>query len=330
MQGVTSREVKAGAVELRMTGYDVLKRVHMPAKTDADLLRVPVALCDDGAVRYRDYRQVPHALNIGATQSGKSVYQRGLVAALAPQPVALVGIDCKNGVELAPLARRFSALADNPDDALGLLEALIERMEAVYEVIRREQRISSDVPDAEITADIWGLPEHHRPIPVVLLVDEVAELALFANKQEEKRRDAVITALVRLAQLGRAAGIYLELCGQRFGSDLGNGITLLRSQLTGRVSHRVNDEASARMVFGDISPDAMTAVVQIPTERPGMAIAGDSSGGWVTTRTPFVSLRQAVNVCNEHADLTPEIPELAPWRPALDAAPALVSLSKAA
>ena len=119
MQGVTSREVKAGVVELRMTGYDVLKHVQMPAKTDAGLLRVPVALCEDGSVRYRDYRQVPHALNVGAIGSGKSVYQRGLVAGLAPQRVALVGIDCKNGVELAPLARRFSALADNPDDALG-------------------------------------------------------------------------------------------------------------------------------------------------------------------------------------------------------------------
>ena len=95
-----------------------------------DLLRVPVSLCEDGSVRYRDYRQTPHELNIGATQSGKSVYQRRLVAALAPQPVALVGIDCKNGVELGPLARRFSALADNPDDALGLLDALVERMAA--------------------------------------------------------------------------------------------------------------------------------------------------------------------------------------------------------
>jgi S-DNA-T family DNA segregation ATPase FtsK/SpoIIIE len=181
------------------------------------------------------------------------------------------------------------------------------------------------VPDAEITADIWGLPEHLRPTPVVLLVDEVAELALFASKKEEKRRDAIVTALVRLAQLGRAAGIYVEICGQRFGADLGNGITLLRSQLTGRVSHRVNDEASARMVFGDISPDAMGATVQIPTDRPGTAVAAESSGGWVLTRTPYTTLRQAVNTCNRHADLTPELPELADWRPDLR-----ISLVKAA
>ncbi|GGO47927.1 conjugal transfer protein TraS [Streptomyces daqingensis] len=324
MQGVSSREVKAGVVELRMTGYDVLKRVHMPAKTEESTLRVPVALREDGSVHYRDYRQVPHALNIGATQSGKSVYQRRLVSALAPQRVALVGIDCKNGVELYPLARRFSALADNPDDALGLLESLIDRMEAIYDVIRREQRISADVPDGEITSDIWGLPEHLRPVPVVLLVDEVAELAL-AAKADEKRRDAIVTALVRLAQLGRAAGIYVEVCGQRFGADLGKGITLLRSQLTGRTAHRVNDEASANMAFGDIAPDAVLAAVQIQTERPGTAVAADSTGGWALTRTPFTTLRQAVNTCNKHADLTPEIPELAAYRPALETAPELVT-----
>jgi S-DNA-T family DNA segregation ATPase FtsK/SpoIIIE len=323
MQGVSSREVKAGVVELRMTGYDVLKRVQMPAKMDTDTLRVPVSLREDGSVHYRDYRQVPHALNIGATQSGKSVYQRRLVAALADQRVALVGIDCKNGVELYPLARRFSALADNPDDALGLLEALIDRMETILDVIRREQRISADVPDAEITADIWGLPEHLRPVPVVLLVDEVAELALTSGtRAEEKRRDTIVTALVRLAQLGRAAGIYVEVCGQRFGADLGKGITLLRSQLTGRTAHRVNDEASANMAFADIAPDAVLAAVQIGTDRPGTAVAADSSGGWALTRTPHTTLRQAVNTCNQHADLTPELPELADYRPALDAAPA--------
>jgi S-DNA-T family DNA segregation ATPase FtsK/SpoIIIE len=317
MHGVASREVRAGVVELRMTGYDVLKRVQMPAKVETGVMRVPVALRDDGVVHYRDYRQVPHALNLGATQSGKSVYQRRLVTELAGLDVALVGIDCKNGVELAPLARRFTALADNPDTAAELLDALVERMATTYEVIRAEQRLSADIPDAEITADIWGLPDHLRPVPVVLLVDEVAELALFTTKEEEKRRDRIVTALVRLAQLGRAAGIYVEICGQRFGSELGKGITMLRAQLTGRTAHRVNDEASANMAFADISPDAVLATTQIPTDRPGTAIAGDSSGGWVRTRTPFTSLRHAVSVCNAHAHRTPELPELAPFRPVL-------------
>ncbi|WP_030894998.1 FtsK/SpoIIIE domain-containing protein [Streptomyces sp. NRRL S-474] len=331
MYGVTSREVRSGVVEMRMTGYDVLKQVQMPAKTDQAPMRVPVALREDGSVHYRDYRAVPHGLTLGATESGKSVYQRNLVAGLAPMDVALVGIDCKQGVELFPLARRFSALADNPDTALELLEALVSHMEEVYQLIRAEQRISVAVPDAEIAADIWDLPDDIRPVPVVVLVDEVAELALFASKEEEKRRDRIITALVRLAQLGRAAGIYLEICGQRFGSELGKGITMLRAQLTGRTAHRVNDETSANMAFGDISPDAVLAAIQIPAETRGLAIAGDSTGGWHRIRAPHTSLRQAVNICNKYADHTPDAPALAPFRPAVATLPsARVPLSKTA
>ncbi|CAM5684377.1 Conjugal transfer protein TraS OS=Streptomyces alboniger OX=132473 GN=CP975_18380 PE=4 SV=1 [Streptomyces alboniger] len=331
MYGVTSRELRSGVVELRMTGYDVLKRVQMPVKTDHAPMRIPVALRENGAIHYRDYRTVPHGLTLGATESGKSVYQRNLVAGLAARDVALVGIDCKQGVELFPLARRFSALADNPDTALELLEALVTHMEGVYQLIRANQRITVDVPDAEIAADIWDLPDDLRPVPVVVLVDEVAELALFATKDEEKRRDRIITALVRLAQLGRAAGIYLEICGQRFGSELGKGITMLRAQLTGRTAHRVNDETSANMAFGDIAPDAVLAAIQIPTETPGIAVTGDASGGWARIRAPHTSLREAVNICNKHADRVPDLPALAAFRPAVAPLPsARVPLSKTA
>ncbi|MEN3582636.1 FtsK/SpoIIIE domain-containing protein [Streptomyces sp. ZYX-F-203] len=331
LYGVTSRELRSGVVEIRMTGYDVLKRVQMPAEAETRPMRVPVALREDGSVHYRDYRAVPHGLTLGATESGKSVYQRNLVAGLAPQYVALIGIDCKQGVELFPLARRFSALADDPDTALELLEALVSHMGDVYQLIRAEQRVSVTVPDAEIAADIWDLPEDLRPVPVVVLVDEVAELALFASKEEEKRRDRIITALVRLAQLGRAAGIYLEICGQRFGSELGKGITMLRAQLTGRTAHRVNDETSANMAFGDIAPDAVLAAIQIPAETRGLAIAGDSTGGWHRIRAPHTSLRQAVNTCNRYADRTPDLPALAAFRPAVAPVPTVrVPLSKTA
>ncbi|KPI21785.1 cell division FtsK/SpoIIIE [Actinobacteria bacterium OV450] len=320
LHALTTREIRSGVVELRMTGYDVLREVRMPASAPVPgVLRVPVALREDGAVHHRDYQSVPHALNVGATKSGKSVYQRNLVAGLAPCDVALVGIDCKNGVELAPLARRFTALADNPDDAADLLAALVQYMDRVYQVIRAEQRVSADLPDAEITADIWDLPEHLRPTPVVLLVDEVAELALAATKKEEVRRDQIVTHLVRLSQLGRAAGIHLEICGQRFGSELGKGITMLRAQLTGRTAHRVNDETSANMAFGDISSEAVLAAIQIDKDRPGTAVVGDSSGGWTRIRTPHTTLRQAVDVCNAHAHRTPQIPELDAFRPVLPA-----------
>ncbi|MFJ9728572.1 FtsK/SpoIIIE domain-containing protein [Streptomyces sp. NPDC101209] len=318
---VTSREIKPGTVEISVTGYDVLKRVQMPARVDSTELRIPIALCEDGSVHYRDYRQVPHSVTLGAVGSGKSVTQRRVIKELAAQHVALVGIDCKNGVELAPLARRFSALADNADDAADLLEALVARMEVIYQTIRREQRISADIPDAEITADIWGLPDHLRPVPVVLTIDEIAEVALFTTAAEKKRRERAVVALVRLAQLGRAAGIFVDIYGQRFGSELGDGITMLRAQLTGRMSHRVNDETSSKMAFGDVSPHAVFAATQIRNDRPGMAVVGYSNGEWTRIRSAYTSMREAVTACNRHAGLTPDLPELARFRPLVDLAP---------
>lgn len=304
-------EVKPGVVELRLVGFDVLNDVRMPRTGGGGggLLRVPVALREDDTPFVRDYRTVPHQLTLGATLSGKSMYLRHLVAGLAPQRVALVGIDCKRGVELAPFAPRLSALATDPAEAGELLPALVALMEERYDLIRARQR------DDGATSDVWGLPEAERPVPVVVFVDEVAELFLTATRKDEERRDELVTHLVRLAQLGRAAGIYLEVCGQRFGAELGKGATMLRAQLTGRVCHRVNDEASAKMALGDIAPEAVTAACTIPAERPGLAVAADSSGRWARVRTPYLSLTDAATHCAIHAHRAPVLPALARFRP---------------
>ncbi|WTR59158.1 FtsK/SpoIIIE domain-containing protein [Streptomyces sp. NBC_00122] len=328
MHGVHVKALKPGFLEVRLIAYDVLRRVTMPRKLPSELLKVPVALRADGATHVRDFRASPHELVIGATESGKSVYLRGLVAGLASQRVALVGIDCKWGVELAPFSRRLSALAYTPEDATVLLDLLVEEMTNRYELIRASQQLASDIPPESITSDVWGLPEDIRPVPLVLIVDEVAELFLIANKSDEKRRDHMVTQLVRLAQLGRAAAIYLEVCGQRFGSELGTGATALRAQLTGRVAHRVNDEASAKMALGDISLRAVGAATSIAAERPGTAVIGLVTGGWARIRSPFVSLDQAAAACAEHEHLTPGIPALDAFRPHHPAAAAIPSPAK--
>ncbi|WP_431998072.1 FtsK/SpoIIIE domain-containing protein [Streptomyces fungicidicus] len=314
------RSPKPGRLELRLVGWDVLAEVRPARRRQTDgPLRLPLALREDGAWHVRDFRTVPHELILGATQSGKSVYLRNLLCGLARQRVVLVGIDCKWGVELAPFAPRLSALADQPDRANDLLDVLLEEMEARFRLIGLS---SVAGPDAVLTSDVWGLPEAVRPVPVVVVVDEVAELFLAASRDDEKRRDAMVTKLIRLAQLGRAAGIYLEVCGQRFGSELGKGATMLRAQLTGRVCHRVNDESSANMALADVSPEAALAATSIPADRPGVAVVGDSSGGWSRVRSPHLTLDDAAAVCRDTAALVPELPRLDSFRPvaATDAA----------
>ncbi|OAR23900.1 conjugal transfer protein TraS [Streptomyces sp. ERV7] len=313
VHGVYVSVVKPGTVELRVVGYDVLRTVRMPRRLPVGHLSVPVALREDGTPYVRDYRAVPHQLTLGATLSGKSMFLRHLVAGLAPQDVALVGIDCKRGVELSPFAPRLSALATDPDQAAELLPALVAEMEDRYDLIKSRQGLKPDTPDEEITSDLWGLLENERPVPIVLFVDEVAELFLTATRKDEERRDEMVTLLVRLAQLGRAAGMYLEVCGQRFGAELGKGATMLRAQLSGRVCHRVNDEASAKMALGDIAPEAVGAACLIPAERPGLAVAGDTSGGWSRIRTPYLSLADAAAVCRDHAHRAPALARLKPF-----------------
>ncbi|MGW3403713.1 FtsK/SpoIIIE domain-containing protein [Streptomyces zhihengii] len=304
VHSVNTVEVKPGFVELRMTGWDVLGQVRMPRRTVTGPLMVPVALREDGTAFVRDYRKVPHALTLGANQSGKSMYLRNLIAGLARLPVALVGIDCKRGVEQRGYAPRLSALAVSPEEAAGLLDALVQEMEDRFDLLSEHG-----------VADVWNLPDGVRPVPVVVLVDEVAELFLVTGKKDEERRDRMVTQTIRLAQLARAAGIFLEVCGQRFGSDLGRGATTLRAQLTGRVVHRVNDKQTADMGLGDIAPDAVVAVTTIPPDRPGVAVAGDTSGGWSRIRTPELTATEAAAVCAAHAHLTPALPRLAVYRP---------------
>lgn len=306
VHSVQVREIKPGFVELRMTGYDVLRRVKMPRRRPSGRMVVPVALREDGTAFVRDYEKVPHALTLGANQSGKSMYQRNLIKGLAGLRVALVGIDCKRGVEQRRYAPRLSALAVTSDEASGLLNALVGEMEGRFDLLNRHG-----------VTDLWALPEEARPVPVVLLVDEIAELFLVATRKDEDRRDQMVTQLVRLGQMARAAGIYLEICGQRFGSELGKGATALRAQLTGRVVHRVNDKQTAEMGLGDIAPDAVVAVTTIPADKPGVAVAGDSSGGWTRIRTPELSADEAAEICTQFAHLTPHLPALAAYRPAL-------------
>jgi S-DNA-T family DNA segregation ATPase FtsK/SpoIIIE len=304
VHSVTVVETKPGFVELRMTGYDVLRRVRMPRKARPHDMAVPVAVREDGTAFERDYRKAPMALTLGANHSGKSMYQRNLIKGLAQLPVALVGVDCKRGVEQSAFAPRLSALVTNPDDAASLLGVLVAEMEDRFDLLSRHG-----------VSDLWELPAELRPVPVVVLVDEVAELFLISSKKDEERRERIVTGLIRLAQMARAIGIYLEICGQRFGSDLGKGATMLRAQLTGRVVHRVNDKQTAEMGLADVAPDAVPAASLIPMNRPGTAVAADSSGGWSKIRTPNTSRDEVVAVCREFAHLVPDLPFLDPFRP---------------
>jgi S-DNA-T family DNA segregation ATPase FtsK/SpoIIIE len=66
---------------------------------------------------------------------------------------------------------------------------------------------------AQGARNVWRLADKLQPVPIVILVDEVAELFLMADKSEKEEVARTGVALLRVAQLGRAFGIYLIVCG---------------------------------------------------------------------------------------------------------------------
>ncbi|NBE95188.1 cell division protein FtsK [Nonomuraea sp. KC401] len=289
---------KPGRVRLAATMRDPLVKVdELPPSTE--LLKVTVGRLETGGPWVVDFRTVPHWINAGATQSGKSNLANALIVGLAPQPVALVGFDLKGGVEFTPYASRLSALATSRAECGGLLDDLVTLMTDRMGVCRMAS-----------ARNIWQLPPGVRPVPVVVLVDELAELYLMADKSEKEEVAKTSTALLRVAQLGRAFGIYLFCCGQRIGSDLGPGVTALRSQCSGRICHRVNDPETATMTLGDLDPAALDSARAIAAETPGVAIVASQDGQWYRARSFYVSEQAAEHAARLYADLAPSWDEV--------------------
>ncbi|MFJ3797326.1 FtsK/SpoIIIE domain-containing protein [Streptomyces sp. NPDC090088] len=290
---------KPGVVRIVASAADPLADPRVPKQRGpGHLLRVAVGVLETGVAWVVDLRRVPHWLIVGATRSGKSTLINALVAGLAPQHVALVGIDCKGGMELSLYEPRLSALATNREQAVRLLTALVD-MTLDRMTVCRAARVRN----------IWGLPDEERPVPVVVIVDELAELFLVANRNEKDEAQAAGTALIRLAQLGAALGVFLVVAGQRVGSDLGPGVTALRAQLGGRVCHRVADPGTAEMALGDLNPDALKVAQAITPEQAGTAVLA-SGDGWERARSHLITEAEAEAVAAEYAHLTPVLSEL--------------------
>lgn len=294
---VTSPE--RGLVLLTATATDPLQRPGL-ATAPPELLSALIGVLENGGAWVMNLRLVPHWLIAGATRSGKSTLLARLITQLAGQPVALVGIDCKGGMELGLFAGRLSALATCRREAVAVLSALVvdmhDRMNACREVGARS---------------VWELPDKLRPVPVVVIVDEIAELYLSDGTRESRAEaEQCSTLLLRLAQLGAALGIHLVVAGQRVGSDLGPGVTALRAQLAGRICHRVNDPGTAEMTLGDLNKDAVAVAQSITAQERGVAVCTGPDGGWSRARSHLTPTEEAVSTARKYSAITPHLPAI--------------------
>ena len=198
-----------------------------------------------------DIAKMPHLLIAGTTGSGKSVCINCIIMSLlykvTPDEVKLVMIDPKK-VEFSiykNIPHLMAPVVTTPKDAAGALQASVEEMERRFELF--EQVGVRDLKGYNAaTADDPDMP----PLPhIVIIIDELADLMMTA-------RDEVETAICRIAQKARAAGMHLIIGTQRPSADVVTG--LIKSNVPSRIAFAVKSQVDSRVILDHIGAESLT------------------------------------------------------------------------
>ena len=190
-------------------------------------------------VKVFDLTQAPHLLVAGATQQGKSVGLNVIVSSLLyakhPSELKFVFVDpkmveftaykrlLKHYLAVLPTAGSEEEEAENAiikkaKDAADVLNSLCVEMDDRYALlalagVNKLKDYNEKYKDRKL------LPtEGHKYLPyIVVVIDEFADLTMSSGFGSEGKAMArgISTAIIRLAQKGRAAGIHLIIATQR-------------------------------------------------------------------------------------------------------------------
>ncbi len=200
---------------------------------------------------YFDISKMPHLLIAGTTGSGKSVCINCIIMSLLykvrPDEVKLVLVDPKK-VEFSiykNIPHLMAPVVTLPKDAAGALQASVEEMERRFEVFE-----SVGVRDIkgynEVTADDPDMP--YMP-HIVIIIDELADLMMTAKNEVE-------TAICRIAQKARAAGMHLIIGTQRPSADVVTG--LIKANVPSSIAFAVKSQIDSRVILDHGGAEALT------------------------------------------------------------------------
>lgn len=189
-----------------------------------------------------DINKMPHLLVAGTTGSGKSVCINSIIMSILykakPEEVKLILIDPKK-VEFTvyrDLPHLYCPIVTDPKRAAGALYSAVAEMERRYELIE-EVGVRNLAGYNEATANDPGKPVLPQ---IVIIIDELADLMLTAPADVE-------TAICRLAQKARAAGIHLILGTQRPSVDVITG--LIKANIPSRIAFTVKSQIDSRTII---------------------------------------------------------------------------------
>ena len=199
-----------------------------------------------GQIIVADLAKMPHLLVAGTTGSGKSVFLNSLILSILyrakPEEVQMIMVDPKK-VELVDyngIPHLRIPVVTEPNLAAEALNGAVKEMTGRY-----KKFADLNVRDIKsYNAKIRENPEEYsdrEPLPqIVIIVDEFADLMMTASKDVEQ-------AVVRLAQLARAAGIHLVIATQRPTANVITG--LIKSNIQSRVALTVASGLDSRTIL---------------------------------------------------------------------------------
>ena len=198
-----------------------------------------------GDIVVADIAKMPHLLIAGATGSGKSVCINTIIMSIlykaSPDEVKLIMIDPKM-VELSVyngIPHLLIPVVTDPKKASSALNWAVNEMTERYSKFAAAEVRDMKGYNAKVKAD--PTLSEDGPMPqIVIVVDELADLMMVAAKEVEE-------AICRLAQLARAAGIYLILATQRPSVDVITG--LIKANMPSRIAFSVSSNVDSRTIL---------------------------------------------------------------------------------
>lgn len=210
---------------------------------ESRILPVPAGLRGDNGMKWLDLLQTNHLLVAGSTGSGKTVYLQGLVmsAALALPPdrleISIIDPKMLDFVGLADLPHlNGNPIVYQSEEAFSFLEDIVDE-------IQERQRTLVAAKCKNIAAYHKRFPESSMPYRLVV-VDEYNQLRLSMPKGRERDLENVIC---RIAQIGRAFGVYLVVATQRPSADVVSGD--IKANFPTRVSFRLPTHTDSQVIL---------------------------------------------------------------------------------
>ena len=211
----------------------------------------------EGAPIVADLAKMPHLLIAGTTGSGKSVMINSIVMSMlmrsTPEDVRLIMVDPKR-VELAGyngLPHLYVPVVTEPKQAASALQWGVSEMERrlkVFERIGVRNILTFNAKQQAGEFERYDNPPAKMPY-LVIIIDELSDLMMVAGKDVE-------ASIVRIAQLGRAAGIHLIVATQRPSSNVVTG--LIKANITNRIAFNVATGIDSRVIIDQMGAEKLT------------------------------------------------------------------------